>query len=139
MDDRRLLEQHHRSLARGAARLVRICEPLAGDNQDLTSTRTSARRAIPDELRRDVRMLGEQLGRVIKDYGGAGLLKDVETLRRSVIRARDADDHERKTETILAGWSVESAGEVAHTVKCNFHLVNLAEEHHRARVLRTSV
>src|SRR5260370_8856231 len=84
-------------------------------------------------------MLGEQLGRVIKDYGGAGLLKDVETLRRSVIRARDADDHERKTETIVAGWSVERAEEVAHAFTCYFHLVNLAEEHHRAPVLRTSV
>ena len=83
-------------------------------------------------------MLGEQLGRVIKDYGGAGLLKDVETLRRSVIRARDADEHERKTESIVARWSLERAEEVAHAFTCYFHLVNLAEEHHRARVLRTS-
>jgi phosphoenolpyruvate carboxylase len=81
-------------------------------------------------------MLGEQLGRVIKDYGGAGLLKDVETLRRSVIRARDADEHERKTESIVARWSLERAEQVAHAFTCYFHLVNLAEEHHRARVLR---
>jgi phosphoenolpyruvate carboxylase len=104
----------------------------------LTSSRASARQAIPAELRRDVRMLGEQLGRVIKDYGGAGLLKDVETLRRSVIRARDADEHERKTESIVARWSLERAEQVAHAFTCYFHLVNLAEEHHRARVLRTS-
>jgi phosphoenolpyruvate carboxylase len=104
----------------------------------LTSTRASAREAIPDELRRDVRMLGEQLGRVIKDYGGPGLLKDVETLRRSVIRARDADEHERKTERIVADWSLERAEQVAHAFTCYFHLVNLAEEHHRARVLRES-
>src|SRR5260370_39140078 len=83
-------------------------------------------------------MLGEQLGRVIKDYGGAGLLKDVETLRRSVIRARDADEHERKTESIVAAWPLERAEQVAHAFTCYFHLVNLAEEHHRARVLRTS-
>jgi phosphoenolpyruvate carboxylase len=81
-------------------------------------------------------MLGEQLGRVIKDYGGAGLLKDVETLRRSVIRARDADEHERRTERIVAAWSLERAEQVAHAFTCYFHLVNLAEEHHRARVLR---
>ena len=81
-------------------------------------------------------MLGEQLGRVIKDYGGAALLKDVETLRRSVIRARDAEEHERKTESIVAGWSLERAEQVAHAFTCYFHLVNLAEEHHRARVLR---
>ena len=101
-----------------------------------SQTRASARQAIPDALRRDVRMLGEQLGRVIEDYGGASLLKDVETLRRSVIRARDADVHERKTEAIVASWPVERAEEVARAFTVYFHLVNLAEEHHRARVLR---
>jgi phosphoenolpyruvate carboxylase len=102
----------------------------------LTSNRASARQAIPEALRRDVRMLGERLGQVIKDYGGAALLKDVETLRRSVIRARDADLHERKTEEIVASWSLERAEQVARAFTCYFHLVNLAEEHHRARVLR---
>ena len=101
-----------------------------------SQTRASARQAIPDALRRDVRMLGQELGRVIADYGGAGLLKDVETLRRSVIRARDADVHERKTEAIVAAWPVERAEEVARAFTVYFHLVNLAEEHHRARVLR---
>ena len=101
-----------------------------------SQTRASARQAIPDALRRDVRMLGDQLGRVIADYGGAGLLKDVETLRRSVIRARDADQHERRTEAIVASWPLERAEEVARAFTVYFHLVNLAEEHHRARVLR---
>ena len=81
-------------------------------------------------------MLGTQLGIVIKDYGGAGLLEDVERLRRSVIRARDADQHEQKTEQVVASWSLERAEQVAHAFTCYFHLVNLAEEHHRARVLR---
>src|SRR5260370_26998086 len=138
MDDRRLLEQHHRGVTGGAARLVRIRASLALVNKELTSTRASARQAIPDELRRDVRMLGERLGRVIKDYGGASLLKDVETLRRSVIRGREADEHERRAENIVAGWSPERAEQVAHAFTCYFHLVNLAEEHHRARVLRES-
>jgi len=99
-------------------------------------TRASARQAIPDALRRDVRMLGDELGRVIKDYGGASLLRDVEILRRSVIRAREADVHERQTERIVASWSLERAEQVARAFTCYFHLVNLAEEHHRARVLR---
>ena len=81
-------------------------------------------------------MLGTQLGIVIKDYGGAGLLEDVERLRRSVIRARDADQHEQKAEQVVASWSLERAEQVAHAFTCYFHLVNLAEEHHRARVLR---
>ena len=101
-----------------------------------SQTRASARQAIPDALRRDVRMLGQELGRVIADYGGAGLLKDVERLRRSVIRARDADAHERQTEAIVASWPLERAEEVARAFTVYFHLVNLAEEHHRARVLR---
>ena len=81
-------------------------------------------------------MLGGLLGQVIKEYGGAGLLKDVEALRRSVIRARDADVHERKTEKIVASWPLERAEKVARAFAVYFHLVNLAEEHHRARVLR---
>jgi phosphoenolpyruvate carboxylase len=83
-----------------------------------------------------VRLLGDELGRVIKDYGGAALLADVETLRRSVIRARDNDVHERETERIVASWSLGRAEEVARAFAVYFHLVNLAEEHHRARVLR---
>jgi len=81
-------------------------------------------------------MLGEILGQVIKEYGGAALLKDVETLRRSVIRARGADVHERRTEKIVASWPLERAEQVARAFAVYFHLVNLAEEHHRARVLR---
>ena len=81
-------------------------------------------------------MLGEILGQVIREYGGAALLKDVETLRKSVIRARDADVHERRTEKIVASWPLERAEQVARAFAVYFHLVNLAEEHHRARVLR---
>jgi phosphoenolpyruvate carboxylase len=81
-------------------------------------------------------MLGEQLGRVIQDYGGPDLLKDVEALRRSVILAREADAHERNAERIVNSWSLERAEQVARAFTCYFHLANLAEEHHRARVLR---
>ena len=98
--------------------------------------REAARQEIPPELRRDVRMLGEVLGQVIADYGGATLLRDVELLRRLVIRARDDGSYERKAETLVALWSVQRAEAVARAFACYFHLANLAEEHHRARVLR---
>src|SRR6266702_4243555 len=52
--------------------------------------REAARQEIPPPLRRDVRLLGELLGKVIADYGGAKLLRDVERLRGLVIRAREA-------------------------------------------------
>lgn len=98
--------------------------------------RETARQEIPPELRRDIRMLGEILGQVIAEYGGAALLRDVELLRRSVIRARDDAAYERKAEKLVASWSLSRATAVARAFACYFHLANLAEEHHRARVLR---
>ena len=83
-----------------------------------------------------MRVLGELLGQVVADSGGAKLLRDVEQLRQSVIRARDDGTYERKTERLVASWSLERAEAVARAFACYFHLANLAEEHHRARVLR---
>lgn len=98
--------------------------------------RETARQEIPTELRRDVRLLGAVLGRVVADYGGEALLRDVERLRRLVIRARDEGRFERDAERLVASWPLERAEMVARAFTCYFHLANLAEEHHRARVLR---
>jgi phosphoenolpyruvate carboxylase len=81
-------------------------------------------------------MLGGVLGRVIADYGGAGLLRDVEKLRGLVIRARDDGRFERYAERLVASWPLGRAELVARAFTCYFHLANLAEEHHRARVIR---
>src|SRR5438067_1075321 len=102
----------------------------------LSRARKTARQEIPPELRRDVRLLGQILGNVIADYGGAGLLRDVERLRRLVIRARDEGRFERDAERLVASWKLERAELVARAFTCYFHLANLAEEHHRARVIR---
>ncbi len=83
-----------------------------------------------------MRLLGEVLGRVIADYGGAKLLRDVERLRALVIRARDEGRYERDAERLVASWPLERAELVARAFTCYFHLANLAEEHHRARVIR---
>ena len=98
--------------------------------------REAARQEIPTPLRRDVRLLGALLGTVIADYGGANLLRDVEKLRGLVIRAREDGRREREAEKLVASWSLERAELVARAFSCYFHLANLAEEHHRARVLR---
>jgi phosphoenolpyruvate carboxylase len=87
-------------------------------------------------LRRDVRLLGDLLGNVIADYGGRRLLSDVEALRRLVILARTDDRFEGDAERLVASWSLQRAEEVARAFTVYFHLANLAEEHHRARVLR---
>jgi phosphoenolpyruvate carboxylase len=76
------------------------------------------------------------LGQVIAEGGGASLLRDVERLRGLVIRARDDDRHERDAEKLVASWPLERAEKVARAFTCYFHLANLAEEHHRARVIR---
>ncbi len=102
----------------------------------MSKNREAARQEIPEPLRRDVRLLGGLLGGVIADYGGAGLLRDVEKLRGFVIRARDDGRYERQAERLVASWPLERAELVARAFACYFHLANLAEEHHRARVLR---
>ena len=102
----------------------------------MNKTREAARQEIPEPLRRDIRLLGGLLGNVIADYGGASLLRDVEKLRALVIRARDDGRYERAAEKLAASWQLERAELVARAFACYFHLANLAEEHHRARVLR---
>ncbi len=57
--------------------------------------RERARLEMPELLRRDVRLLGDLLGQVLREYGGPELLADVETLRRAVIAARTRRRRER--------------------------------------------
>jgi phosphoenolpyruvate carboxylase len=100
-----------------------------------SNSRDTAREEIPAPLRSDIRLLGDLLGKVMADYR-PGLLTDVEALRHLVIRARDDGRYERHAEQLVASWSLDRAEEVARAFTCYFHLANLAEEHHRARVLR---
>ncbi|MFC0627410.1 phosphoenolpyruvate carboxylase [Kribbella deserti] len=96
-----------------------------------TENRTRARFEVPEELRGDVRLLGELLGRVLVEYAGQPLLDDVERLRELTI----AGDGEA-AEQLVASWPDERAEDVARAFTCYFHLTNLSEELHRARVLR---
>ncbi len=73
---------------------------------------------------------------MIADSGGASLLRDVEKLRGLVIRAREDGRFERQAERLVGSWPLERAEMVARAFTCYFHLANLAEEHHRARVIR---
>ena len=94
-------------------------------------TRTRAVFEVPEQLRADVRLLGELLGRVLVEYAGQPLLADVERLRELTIAGDDLG-----AERLVAGWPHERAEDVARAFSCYFHLTNLAEELHRARVLR---
>jgi phosphoenolpyruvate carboxylase len=53
-------------------------------------SRETDRQQLPALMRRDVRLLGDLLGEVIRESGGQDLLDDVERLRRAVIAARAA-------------------------------------------------
>lgn len=120
--------------------------------------RTTAAMDLPEVLRADVRLLGETLGEVLVEYGGQGLLDDVVALRRLVIAAHEApspdpapsgpDVGEADTvapsgdaaadaaQALVSSWALPRAEDVARAFAVFFHLVNLAEEHHRTRLLQ---
>ncbi|MGB4136071.1 MAG: phosphoenolpyruvate carboxylase, partial [Microbacterium sp.] len=100
--------------------------------------RFEASSGIPDEMRADVRMLGGLLGQVLRESGTPGLFEDVERLRLATIQAYDeeTDTAFRRAAEIADSFTIERADEVARAFTCYFHLVNLAEEHQRVRVLR---
>src|SRR6185437_1198471 len=110
----------------------------------MRGSRAADRLRVPAAMRRDVRMLGEILGQVIRESEGDDLLADVENLRRRVIAARER--HESGNETgrsaddeiaaLVTSWPVARADAVARAFTVYFHLANLAEEHQRIRTLR---
>jgi phosphoenolpyruvate carboxylase len=91
---------------------------------------------MPEPLRRDVRLLSSLLGDVLVEYAGQGLLDDVERLRLAVISARHGETKIEEVAEIVESWSLDRAELVARAFTVYFHLVNLAEEHHRIRTLR---
>jgi phosphoenolpyruvate carboxylase len=99
--------------------------------------RDADRQYVPAPMRRDVRLLGDLLGEVLREAGGQELLDDVERLRHAVIAARrSADDTLWQISDMIESWTLERAEAVAHAFTVYFHLANLAEEHQRVRTLR---
>jgi phosphoenolpyruvate carboxylase len=98
------------------------------------------RAELPEAMRRDVRLLGDILGEVIRDSDpktGPDLLADVERLRHAVIEARGASrDDGDAIAALVASWDLDRAEQVARAFTVYFHLVNLAEEHQRIRFVR---
>jgi phosphoenolpyruvate carboxylase len=106
--------------------------------------RDADRQYVPEAMRRDVRLLGDLLGEVLRESGGQDLLDDVERLRHAVIAARRAGpaapdapaDALQEISEMVTAWPLERAEAVAHAFTVYFHLANLAEEHQRIRTLR---
>ncbi|HVT21453.1 MAG TPA: phosphoenolpyruvate carboxylase [Mycobacteriales bacterium] len=87
-------------------------------------------------LHDDVRRLGALLGQVVAESDGTDLYDDVERLRRAcrdVRRGEPGDD----PAALVAALPLQQAERVARAFTVLFHLVNLAEERHRVRVLRS--
>ena len=100
--------------------------------------RFEAGQEIPERMRADVRMLGSLLGRVLRESGSPGLFEDVERLRVATIQAYTDETPAAfaRAQAIADSFTVQRADEVARAFTCYFHLVNLAEEHQRVRILR---
>ncbi|MGN8551044.1 UNVERIFIED_CONTAM: phosphoenolpyruvate carboxylase [Microbacterium sp. SLM126] len=100
--------------------------------------RFEAEQEIPERMRADVRMLGSLLGQVLRESGSTGLYDDVERLRIATIQAYTDETPEAfaRAASIADSFTVSRADEVARAFTAYFHLVNLAEEHQRVRILR---
>ena len=110
----------------------------------MNDERARNRAELPEPMRRDVRLLGDILGEVVRDSDpktGPDLLADVERLRHAVIEARDQerpgdDPAGDAIAALVASWDLDRAEQVARAFTVYFHLANLAEEHQRIRQLR---
>src|ERR1700712_1334658 len=100
--------------------------------------RFEAEHRIPSTMRADVRLLGDLLGRVLRESGSDGLYDDVEKLRVATIQAYTDETSEAfaRAAEIVESFTIQRADEVARAFTAYFHLVNLAEEHQRVRILR---
>jgi phosphoenolpyruvate carboxylase len=86
-------------------------------------------------LRRDVRLLGDILGRVLVEQGGRGLLEAEERIRELSRRARatGSEAARRPLGSAVRALPLERQAEVLRAFSLYFQLANLAEQHHRLR------
>ncbi|MEM9790943.1 MAG: phosphoenolpyruvate carboxylase [Planctomycetota bacterium] len=92
----------------------------------------------PDEpLRRDVSMLGHELGAVLRELGGPGTYELVEDIRAISLARREGEPGaEERLRHRLAELSATQARDLIRALACFFDLANLAEDRHRIRILR---
>jgi phosphoenolpyruvate carboxylase len=87
---------------------------------------------VADALRRDVRLLGDLLGRVLVEQEGEALLEDVERVRALARAARAGEPHEELRVAVEA-LPLERQTSVLRAFALYFQLANVAEQHHRVR------
>ncbi len=101
----------------------------------------AAPRAEPiDLLRADVHLLGELVGDVLREQGGPELFAAVEYVRTAAIALRSRNVTDTTQERNLLQWAqrqpTDRLLQLVRAFSVYFHLINLAEEHHRVRTLR---
>jgi phosphoenolpyruvate carboxylase len=86
-------------------------------------------------LRRDVRLLGDLLGRVMVEQEGEALLAREEEIRRVSRRARETGDPVVRAELAhaVAELDLEQQTKILRAFALFFQLANLAEQQHRVR------
>lgn len=99
------------------------------------------RRAEPiDRLRDDVNLLGRLVGDVLQEQGGPDLLESVERVRLGAIALRSESQQSAEGAKDLLAWMAEQPTarllQIVRAFSVYFHLINLAEQHHRLRILR---
>ena len=86
-------------------------------------------------LRRDVRLLGDLLGRVLVEQEDESLLEDVERVRALARASRAGSPHEELRQAVDA-LPLDRQASVLRAFGLYFQLTNVAEQHHRVRRLR---
>ena len=88
-------------------------------------------------LRRDVRLLGDMLGEVIRELAGADALEKVEEIRKiSRERRSGSTETECQLTKLIAALDEPAARIITRAFSIFFDLANLAEDRHRVRILR---
>ncbi len=113
---------------------------LAPPPSDPAAPRRARRAEPPDRLRDDVRLLGDLVGEALREQGGAYVFEAVEHTRLAAIALRAGDPAPAAQEAPLLTWigrqSTRRLLQVVRGFSIYFHLINLAEQHHRVRTLR---
>ena len=82
-------------------------------------------------LRDDVRLLGELLGRVLREHEGEEIFNRVEQVREAAKQARTEDSELEHIDRLLREMPIASALTVARAFAHFLTLANIAEQHHR--------
>jgi phosphoenolpyruvate carboxylase len=110
--------------------------PVGAPPGDGLQARPAPRRTRPPRpLRRDIHLLGELLGAVLREQAGTEVFEEVEAIRQACkrLRARWSARAASALSRRLAGLDLPRASAVIRAFATYFQLVNIAEQHHRIR------